>query len=137
MIKMGNEDGTEESGTEESGTEESGTEEEEVDDVEEESETETETEEKPIKDGKDVKDKPDPLVIDYAESLKKSLGKQYDPELDKLGIRERITIMKHLSAMRSKMRAETKKSAKARIPKPKANAKQHGRSFKTLGKKYQ
>jgi len=129
---MANEDGeTEESGSEQEEEEESDSDNEEVDEVDEESETKTE---KP----KEEKDKPDPLVIDYAESLKKSLGKEYDADLDKLPIRERINIMKHLSSMKSKMRAKTAKAAKARVPQPtqKSKKKAGGVDYKALGEKY-
>ena len=78
--------------------------------------------------------KPDPLVIEYCEMLKSNLGKDYDTELDKLPIKERINIMKHLNAYKTKM--SVSKEAHVPNPSPSPSKKKSGYNFKALGKKY-
>lgn len=78
---------------------------EEVPDVEEESTTES------------VKYKPTSIEIDYANNLKKKLGKNYDPEWDKTPFKQRISIMKGVaSALKN---VKSKKSFVKEAGKPK------------------
>jgi hypothetical protein len=55
-----------------------------------------ETDPKPPKKESKAKEKPDPIKVDYAETLKGLLGKSYDKDLDKLPLDVRIPTMKAL-----------------------------------------
>ena len=41
----------------------------------------------------------DPLITEYADSLKEKLGDKYTADLDKYDVKERIQIMKHMVAV--------------------------------------
>lgn len=49
----------------------------------------------------------DPLVLEYAESLKKEIGKMYDPSLDNLPVKEKITAMKLIKSVMEKIPARS------------------------------
>jgi len=71
----------------------------------------------PIPPNKD-EDKPkveeaiDPMILDYAESLKKKLGDNYTKDLDTYDVRQRIEIMKHMVIV------APKHATKSPFPKP-------------------
>jgi len=137
---------TEASGEEQSGTEESepttpspdeSPEEEIEEEKEEPEESEEEPEEKKEKPKAQVKPSPktDPLIIEYADSLKSQLGKDYDKELDKLPLKERIVTMKFLV----KAKAKPANLTEGKVPKGKPTEKPvrvGGYNFKELGQKY-
>lgn len=79
------------------------------------------------------KEKPDPLLIDFADMLKATLDKEYPKELDKEPLAKRISIMKYLVQMK-----QTKK-VEANVPMPgppKESKKANKVNYKELGKKY-
>jgi len=61
----------------------------------------------------------DPLVLEYANSLKESLGELYDADMDKMEIKERISTMKLVKKSMDKLLKDRKSEGKAPIdPKP-------------------
>ena len=87
---------------------------------------------KKAKENKDI----DPLIVEFAESLKEQLGKGYDKELDKLPIAQRIITMRFLV---KQQKTKSTNNPEAKIPKGKPNLtpiRPGGVNYKELGKKY-
>ena len=84
---------------------------------------------------KEEKEKPDELIISYANDLKATLGDKYTPEYDKIPLRQRIEVMKHVvAALRG-----VQKTAEAHVPQPKPvkpKASSGKPNYKALGEKY-
>lgn len=89
------------------------------------SENEKEIKEQPVVEEEVVEEKEDkketaksdvdPLIIEYADSLKEKLGDNYTEDLDKYDVKQRIEIMKHMV----KVVPDNKK--KSVFPKPNHN----------------
>jgi hypothetical protein len=101
------------------------------------------TEDKPAeestgKTGEKEKEKPNAMVVDYAEFLKSQLGTSYDKELDTLPLDARIKAMKTLLSITNKQKIPIKEmhgNPQGEPAKPAKPVKVNGMNYAELAKK--